>query len=317
MARRQPAREQALSEIRAKRATAARKVKRLQGQGVNTSDIDPRVSSSALAAMSTRQLQSHLRRLNSFTSRSNQYVAGWQGAPLNARTGRAYLKAQRTYNEKSAAFNESIHNLVIPTLNLTVGEYLGKLRTGDKERGITARRDGDYRTFGTVERSLSNITSEKSLQTLLQQMQPRAATDYLEKEAKLQRRIVRKMLERTGNRRLLPAIREMSDEELIVLTQYTEFMSALANSYAMSMSTHTDKPRYQSSVFENNEDIIDTLVDWAHKHFSDAETSEQDADAPRKPTRDRYGRFVRKDQPNPEPVFQRDEQGRFAKHRAE
>jgi hypothetical protein len=267
--------------------------------------------------MSTRQLQSHLRQLNSFTARGNQYVAGFHGTPLNARTARAYKRAERTYNEKSTAFNSSVHDLVIPTLNLTVGEYLAKLRTGDDQRGITARREGDYRSFGVLERNLANVTSEKSLQKLLQQMQRRAATDYLQKEAKLQRRILRKMLERTSNKNLIPVMKGLTDEELITLTQYTEFMSALEGSYAMATSTNTDKPRFQSSVFENNEDIIDTLMDWAHKHFSDTETSEQDADAPRKPTRDRYGRFVRKDAPNPEPNFQRDKQGRFAKHRAE
>jgi hypothetical protein len=163
---------------------------------------------------------------------------------------------------------------------------------------------------------VAGITSEQSLKKLLQQMNKRNDPDYLEKEARLQRRIINKMLKRTGNSDLVKLIRGMSDEEVITMAQYTDFMPTLASSYSAAKSTSSDKPRYQSSVYEDNEEKIHDLVDWAHKHFSDKEDSEQDADdSAKKPRRDRYGRFTREDQNTPDPTFARDSRGRFAKKR--
>lgn len=258
--------------------------------------------------MSTRQLQSHLRTLNSFTSRSNTYVAGLRGTPLSGAVWRQYQRAERTYNAKSTAFYESIKDLTIPTLNQTVGQYLSDLRG--------SRRSGDYRTFGELRRTPNGITGDESLRKLLDQMQRRADPRYLEREARTQRSILRQMLERTSNKELSKIVNQMSDEEVITLTQYTEFMQKLESSYAMAKSISSDTPRWQSSVYEDNEDSIQELIDWAHRHFGDTTQSDQDTDDSRTSStrtgRDRYGRFVRKDTPNPEPKFARDSRGRFA-----
>lgn len=260
--------------------------------------------------MSTKQLQSYLGRLNAFTSRSTSYVAGLHGTPLSGSAWRQYQRAEKQYNAKSNSFYDSIKDHEIPTLGRTVAEYLSDLRGGTDSR---PRRDGDYRSFGEMNRTAGGITSEKSLKRLLVQMEKRADPNYLEKEAKLQRRILRKMLKRTGNNALNKLVKDMSDEEIITLTQYTEFMDKLEGSYAMSKSTSTDRPAWQSSVFEDNEDSINSLIDWAHRHFTDQDDSEQDTDDSRTTaTRDRYGRFIRKDQRLPEPDFVRDEHGRFA-----
>lgn len=261
--------------------------------------------------MSTRQLQSHLNRLNTFTSRGTSYVAGLKGTPLSGGMWREYKRAERAYNAKSNSFYDSVKDLVIPTINQTVSKYVADLRD--------SRRDGDYRSFGTLERTAAGITGDAALKSLLKQMEGRAASDYLAKEATLQRRILRKMLERTSNKDLAKLINKrdengnhvISDEEIITL-QYTELMDTLKGSYAMAKSTSTDTPRWQSDVYEDNEETINDLIEWAHRHFSDKKESEQDTDGPRKPTRDKYGRFVRADQPNPEPQFPRDERGRFA-----
>lgn len=315
MARRQPAREAALEQIRARRRAAGQKVNRLAHRGVNTEHIDPRLSNSALTSMSTKQLQAHLRRLDAFTSRSTSYVAGHNGVPLSGELARRYQRAERIYNNKSDAFTKSINDLVIPTLNQTVGQYLAELRDPNRVGG--SRRDGDYRTFGELRRNLSGVTSDESLKKLVAQMEKRADPNYVQKEAALQRRILNKMLRRTGNGDLVGDLSEMSDEEVITFTQYTDFMDKLSSSYAMSKSTSTDRPEWQSSVFEDNEESIRDLARWAHRHFSDQDDSEQDTDdsrtpSPAGPVRDRFGRFAKKDRSSPDPVFHRDEHGRFA-----
>lgn len=285
---------------------------RLQHKGVDTQGLDPRLSNSALTSMSTKQLQAHLKRLTAFTSRSTSYVAGYQGTPLNGQMARRYARAERIYNDKSDAYLKSINNLVIPTLNQTVGQYLAELRDPNRLGG--SRRDGDYRTFGELRRNLSGVTGDESLKKLLAQMEKRADPGYIQKEAALQRRILNKMLRRTGNGDLVGDLSEMTDEEVITFTQYTDFMDKLSSSYAMSKSTSTDRPEWQSSVFEDNEDTIRDLARWAHRHFSDKDDSEQDTDdsRPTGPVRDRFGRFAKKDRSSPDPVFTRDTRGRFA-----
>lgn len=255
--------------------------------------------------MTTGQLQAYARRLNEFRSRSVTYVAGLNGTPLSGSTWRAYKRAESIYNDKSTQFYDSVKDLKIPTLNQTVSQYMADLRQ--------SRRQGDYKTFGTLERDAANITSEKSLQKLYRSMLKRADGAYLEKEADLQRRIINKMLRRTSNADLIPAIREMSDEEVITL-QYTDFIPNLEGSYAMAKSISTDTPRWQSSVYEDSEADVEALVEWAHNHFNTRDT-EQDSDdtRPASPPRDEYGRFVKQGTSNPEPHFNRDERGRFAK----
>lgn len=305
-----PARDAALQEIRARRRAAGQKLQRLRSQGVNTGKIDPRLSNAALASMSTRQLQSHLRQLNRFTSRSTSYVPGLGGTPLNGNTWRAYKRAERMYNEKSNDFYSSIQHLVIPTINQTVGQYLKNLRDGTENQA--ARRQGDYRSFGELVReSAKGITGQAALEKLFKNMANRADPNYLAREAKLQRSILRQMLDRTSNKHLYKKVRELSDEELITLTQYSDFMDKLEGSYAMAKSISTDRPRWQADVYESNEQDIADLIDWAHRHFSE-KNPEQDTDDSR-PTRDRYGRFVRAGQSLPDPTFARDKSGRFAK----
>jgi hypothetical protein len=267
--------------------------------------------------MSTGQVQAYARRLTNFTARANSYVPGMKGTPLSGSAWRQYKRAERTYNSKSDSYYESIKNLRIPTLNQTVSEYMADLRS--------SKRVGDYRTFGHLERENSlGITSQKSLQKLLKQMEKRADPNYLANEADLQRKILRKMLRRTSNKDAIPIINEMSDDELIAMTQYTDFMNRLEGSYAMSKSTSTDKPRWQSSVLEDNEEEINALIQWAHNHFvvpdkdeptsvANAGTEQDTVDTRTGPQRDRYGRFVRQDAANPDPNFTRDSRGRFAR----
>lgn len=262
--------------------------------------------------MTTGQVQAYTRRLQSFTARGNSYVPGMKGTPLSGSAWRQYKRAERTYNSKSDSYYASIKDLHIPTLNQTVSEYMADIRT--------SKRDGDYRTFGHLERENAlGITNQKSLQRLLKQMEKRASPDYMAKEADLQRTIVRKMLRRTSNKAAIPIINEMSDDELIAMTQYTDFMDRLGSSYAMSKSTSTDRPRWQSSVLEDNEEEINSLVDWAHNHFvvpekTEPDETEQDTvDTRTGPKRDRYGRFVRADAANPDPNFARDDLGRFTR----
>lgn len=298
-------RDAALAEARARQRAAGQKVSRLHRAGVNTAGIDPRSPAAALQGMSTRQLRAYVAKLNRFTDRGTSYVAGLHGTPLSGNLWHRYQRAERIYNAKSAEFTQGIMGLTIPTTGGTVAEYLA-----DRRSSIRA---GDYRTFGALERTAANITSDKSLATLLRNMERRAQPGYLEQEAALQRRILSKMLKRTSNKDLIPAIRGMSDEEVLVMTQYTDFMSTLEGSYAMSKSTSTDRPRWQSSVYEDNEEDIRELIDWAHNHFTKKDETEQDSDdtRPAAPRRDYYGRFVARGKQNPTPQFERDERGRF------
>lgn len=309
-------REQLLAEAKAARRAVGKKVSRLERAGVRVrkAELDPRVSNSALEAMNTRQLRSHVNRLNQFRSRSTSYVAGHKGEPLNGTTWRQYQRLERIYNKKATAFYENVRELRDPVTNTTFEERLADLRDKNK-----APRAGDYRSFNPFERSAGGITGNESLKKLLKNMAKRADPQYLEREARLQRRMLNKMLARTGNKDLIEKFKDMSDEDVITVTQYTDFMSTLESSYAMVKSISTDTPRWQSSVYEDNEEKIREWVDWASRHFAPKpeKDSEQDSDdtgiTTTKPGRDRYGRFVRADKPNADPAFQRDSRGRFAK----
>jgi hypothetical protein len=128
------------------------------------------------------------------------------------------------------------------------------------------------------------------------------------------------MLRKAGMKDLIDVFKNMSDADVITVTQYTDFMKTLEGSYAMAKSTSSDRPRWQSSVYEDNEDKIRDWANWASNHFqttSEKKESEQDADdTPQtKPGRDRFGRFAREGENKPDPEFARDERGRFKPRR--
>lgn len=265
--------------------------------------------------MTPRQLRSAIARSNSFVNRTNSYVPGVKGAPLSGQTWREYQRLERIHNRNAQSFYDKVKDLTIPGINQTVEQ-----RAENLSRSL--RAGGDFKTFQELNRNARNITGQAGLKDLIAQMRGKTDPAYLDREARRQRRTLRQMLDRIGNDEVADAIRRTSDEDLIVMLDYTDFMKTLESTYAMAKAISSDTPRWQSAVYEDNQDKLQELANWAQAHFGEPE-DDRDDDAratgrrtrtgntrSTSPGRDRFGRFVGSTA-NPEPTFARDEQGRF------
>lgn len=267
--------------------------------------------------MSPRQLRSQIARGQQFTSRSNGYVPGLHGAPLSAATVREYRAAERARNDASARFFDSVRNLPVPGLGQTVEERLSNLARnksafGDYFSFNLPNRDGIY-----PERNLRNVVGQSELQDLLKQRNRQNDPNYLAREARFTRKLLSTILEKIGMDDMVPGLKQLSDEDLIAMTQYMGFQKAAETAYGLQKSLSTDSPRWQSAVYEDSLDTLREQYQYMLDHSSDRQdTAPDDRPARAANGRDRYGRFVSRDYTNPDPKFQRDQFGRFAKRNA-
>ena len=126
MVKKQRAVDRLRAEAKRLQRNAGNKISRLESKGIRArgSEFDPRIASKRIDGMNSRQLNSHIRRLNSFNARSNQFVSVGDSKPLPLAEWRAYKKAEAAHNRMVQARIDQVGKIGSPESMMTLEQRL-------------------------------------------------------------------------------------------------------------------------------------------------------------------------------------------------
>lgn len=219
-------------EVQRRRSAATAKIRRQRSKGVNLegTKIDPRREVGVEKNYTKRQLESYLRELNSFTSRSTRIVPIAGGKFVTGDQWRRYKEAERRYNRRVNRAYGKVANLKIPNTGMTVAER-------DMTMGVNDRRVKAMR--GTASRRLyepsrlrpSQVASPEALEKLIRDMRKKTSSKWHETALKNQRKEMLAMAKTIGNKKLIKEAKSLTNEQFDTLWNYTPFASDLSRGY--------------------------------------------------------------------------------------
>lgn len=253
---------QRLRELAKRRHDAATsKASRLNRQGVKISgtEYDPRVNRGNINRYTRKQLQSYINRLDGFTDRSNQYVAGRAGVPIPKQDYVTFQRAQRAHNLKTERYLKPHENRILPTTNVTVGQRLHDLDAKEFNVLRMGRGVSDV-PFQTNTQKAGDFMSAKSMRAAEKAMRKKLERNHLPKLLNRYRRNANIMLDTIGEHDMIKKLDSLSDEQFDVLWNLTGFPSGIKLTYENTKSGTSAKWAQEiahDSMLEGKE-----LISW-------------------------------------------------------
>lgn len=241
-------------EVLRKQRNANAKVSRLRKQGVSISFTghDPRTNAKKIARYTTSQLIAYSKRLDEFTSRSNQFVAGAKGTPIPKAKFNEYKRLESLHNRKGAERMEQRGNLKVPGSGLTVAEREA-LGMGIKK----AHGDAANKPFFNIERTPTGIVD---IDALIKDMRKKLDRRYLPNVIKARRNEVEQMMTQIGTHELQKQINELSDYQFDIMVHESDFMRAASLSYELEKMKAASSQ--QEMIANQYSDALNDLKDY-------------------------------------------------------
>lgn len=232
---------------------------RTTGAKVGGSEFDPRRSAGSENRMrSTANMQEYLGNLRAFNSRSNQFIAGSNGAPLR----KGYFN--RVYKQNEAAVQNVVKqrdskmgDIVTPT-----GFNVRQQQNMIPETGASAK----YGPYSKFTRDASNITSQAALEKLNKDLVNKLKPDYLGGKLDDARDNIQKVAKVIGELDSVKDAMELSDSEFDLLWFGTNFAETLFLYYARLKEFGdggSGKERKQDRVLDSQFEGLHELITWA------------------------------------------------------
>lgn len=250
--------------VKARERAATRKVARVERKGVSVrgSEYDPRVSGLDIASMNTRQLNSYMRKLNTFVSRRTQFVAGYKGAPLPSALVKRYQTAERARNERASAHTNGLRDVYIAPSGMTVGQREDMITAANMSI-LRAGGNPQYRPYDLVQRSMTGIPSADKLKKLTDIAERQTKKDFIRQGLLKQRRNQVAFLTKSGDEGQAKAIQKLTLKQFDILinqTNYRELNSFRYLTADKSGSATLDR------ITEDSQDEINELISWASQY---------------------------------------------------
>lgn len=249
-------------EARRREAAARRKIRRNaveKGVHIEPTQFNPLRDRPAVNTMNSRQLRSYLKRLNKFTSRSTQFEAGVDGAPLPRDMVREYQRLERRRNQQVGKHVATMSDVFIEPQGMTVAQREETILASSMNI-LRAGGNPQYRPYDYIQRDIEGIPDANALRKLTAQIRRQSSKDFAHAAAAAQRRNHIEFLERHGAKAQAAAVRKLSVRQFDLLQNYTNY--ANLNQYRYLKPGGDGSDRYDS-VAETAEDDITALIDWA------------------------------------------------------
>lgn len=247
------------AEVRKRERATRRKLARNENKGINLagSEFDPLRERGDVDSLNTRQLRSYLKQLNSFMSRSNQYDAGLQGAPLPRDMVREYKRLEQIRNRNVRKHVKTISDVYIEPQGMTVGQ---------REATVQASRFNILRAGGTpghkpydeIERTMAGVTDAKALQKIIALVKGQTGKDFARQAVIAQRKAHAEFLERHGSVAQAKKIRRLTLRQFDILKNYTDYGRLNEFRYLKG----TDSGRKYQDFEDDASSSINELIDW-------------------------------------------------------
>jgi hypothetical protein len=263
MVRRNPDLDALRAEIRRKQRNAQAKINRNKHKGINlgSTNYNPRNADLAkFMRYTTKQLIAYGKKLDEFTSRNTQFVAGANGTPLERSAFERYKELERKHNAIGESRMGERGGFKAPGSGMTIREREATMRPDSKR----AQGDVVNRPYSKIERKAINIASADALEKLTRDMERKLNRSYLPKKMKESRQQLREMLTMIGNDELNKHAQGLTDFQFDVLWNDTKFATDIGLIYGvMQMKAAGGKDRWYSSVVEDYSNDIMEALRWA------------------------------------------------------
>lgn len=251
------------AQVRKAHRAATNKVSRVKattGAELSGTSHDPRGNIGNVKVLTEKQLAAQLRRLESFNSRSTQFVALKDGKPATRSAWNQHVKEQSALNAKKQTEHDSVKDIPAALGDETIGQRQAKMTADHAGAGNPA-----VNPFRPLNRLPGNFKDEKSLKKLTRDLQKRQNAKYDDKEHRENRKIFSKIIKDLGNDDLAKAVRKLTPKQFKYMWLYTGFVAALTKKYEMNKLVSKDEQPWYESVIEDAYSDIDVFIDWAKK----------------------------------------------------
>lgn len=240
---------------------ATSKASRLNKQGVKIggTEYDPRVKKQNINRYNKRQLEAYVRRLDNFTDRSNQFVAGRAGTPIPKSQYESFQRAQLASNIRAEKYLKPHADRVLPTTNVSVSQRLHDLDA--KEFNVLRMGRGtNTAPFQINTQTATDFYDAKAMQAAEKAMRKKIQTNYLPRTLKRYRSNAAVMLETVGESELSKQVANLSDQEFDLLWNLTSFPEGIKLNY--ENITHGISAKWAQEIAHDNMLEAKELVGW-------------------------------------------------------
>lgn len=248
------------AQVRARHAAATKKVSRLRnvnGVEIGGTEFDVRRPPARTKNYNSAQLQRYLTELESFMSRGNNFVAGFQGMPIRKQTLSEYRRVEARNNRKAQQLDDLTGDVRVFPKGITVRER----RENVMPEGVRAAGAATNKPFFKLSRNVKGIHGEAALQKILKTMQGKMRPEFLSFTVKAQRMQMSQMLDRIGDPNLSGMAGKLTDEQFYILWNEYGLADRLAEKYEIAKGkANGRKERRDESVSESNLNYVENLI---------------------------------------------------------
>lgn len=246
--------------------------KRRSGTNLSGSELDPRRAPASIRAMRTRDVKSHIRRMNAFVQTPTPSFKAADGSVIPRENWVRYKRAENLQRRRANAEMRRVGNLRMPGVKDDTGRRQKGPTIQEREKNIAGTRMNSgaavNRTLVALTRKPINISSAGKLQALTEAMEQRNTAGFKAEKLANAREEMERMLTVTGNPKHITMMNRLNDEQVNVLWNYTNFADTLSRDYENALEmTFGDKPkeRFRVTARGNDDKNISELLRWASR----------------------------------------------------
>lgn len=253
----------------ARQKAANRKVSRLKSKGIKVAGTkhDVRRPAENISRYNANQLANYIGRLNDFVDRKTSFVSDVHGRPISGKVWREYKKLENQHNKiVNDAFGK-VKDIPVPISPAAKASGGTPQTIEERQAGITPKHKhvGNVTNspYEPVVRQSKNFVNEQKLRQMTAKLKKKLSGDFLAKDLKTDRRVVRKMTEVINRPDINKRIKKLSDEQFNILWNFWGFAKALASPYELVQAGFNgkDKAWFQKNIEENLKEGLRLLGD--------------------------------------------------------
>ena len=242
----------AIAKAKHKRASA--KVSRIRNSAnpveIAGSKYDPRREISKIDRYNSRQLSVYIKKLETFNSRTTQFVGDSKYRPIPKSKWDVYKKAEAEMNKrKEQAFNAIKHLRMPPVDKHTPGTTIEEFEKRTRPVNMSMLNPAVNNAYHQVNRRSRSVPSEKALRKLIRNVKQSYTTRDIRRRVSEGKDVARRMLDIVGDSDLRDALDNLTDKQFNTLWTYSgKFAANLSLQYELAKHQLTDKDSLENDA---------------------------------------------------------------------
>ena len=245
-----------------KHRNATRKISRLRANRdveLAGTQFDPRRSLSKVRKYNSRQLKVYVAELEKFTSRDVSFVRGSKGRVLSGQLWKEYQKAERKLHAVFQSQFDRYKSLKLPNSDENIEQRMYKMRPQHRAMADLAV----HSMFDPTKRSSRGMMSDEAIKRLTKETIAKTAPEYISKRVASEREQAAHMLDIVGDEELARKISDLSDEQFLVMFEYTGFAASLSLNYEIAMMATMKRQAWHDRIANDQLDNAREYARWA------------------------------------------------------